>query len=103
MRFAIPRVEPLRAQLESVIAAIRGENVEYVDGTAGCGHSVWRSPRSKPAPRDRRSTRRELASANQADQVGEVRGYQRRRGDERDTERPKLESGNDTCATSINK
>ena len=35
VRFAIPRVEPLRAQLEAVIAAIRGEGVEYVDGQAG--------------------------------------------------------------------
>lgn len=35
VRFAIPRVEPLRAQLEAVTAAIRGEDVEYVDGQAG--------------------------------------------------------------------
>jgi UDP-N-acetylglucosamine 3-dehydrogenase len=35
VRFAIPRVEPLRAQLEAVTAAIRGEDTEYVDGKAG--------------------------------------------------------------------
>jgi UDP-N-acetylglucosamine 3-dehydrogenase len=35
VRFAIPRVEPLRAQLDAVVAAVRGEDVEYVDGAAG--------------------------------------------------------------------
>jgi len=35
VRFAIPRVEPLRAQLDAVVAAIRGEDVEYVDGDDG--------------------------------------------------------------------
>jgi UDP-N-acetylglucosamine 3-dehydrogenase len=35
VRFAIARVEPLRAQLEAVVAAVRGEAVEYVDGEAG--------------------------------------------------------------------
>ncbi len=35
VRFAIPRVEPLRAQLDAVLAAIHGGDVEYVDGRAG--------------------------------------------------------------------
>jgi UDP-N-acetylglucosamine 3-dehydrogenase len=35
VRFAIPRIEPLRAQLDAVLAAMRGEDVEYVDGQAG--------------------------------------------------------------------
>lgn len=35
IRFAIPRVEPLHAQLDAVVAAIRGEEVEIVTGEAG--------------------------------------------------------------------
>jgi predicted dehydrogenase len=35
VRFAIPRVEPLRAQLDAVVAAIRGDDVEYVEGEDG--------------------------------------------------------------------
>ena len=35
IRFAIPRVEPLRAQLEAVVGAVRGEDVELVTGEAG--------------------------------------------------------------------
>lgn len=35
VRFAIPRVEPLRAQLDAVVTAARGEDAEYVDGNAG--------------------------------------------------------------------
>ena len=35
VRFAIPRVEPLRAQLDAVVAAIGGADVEYGDGGAG--------------------------------------------------------------------
>lgn len=35
VRYAIARVEPLHAQLDAVVAAMRGEDVEYVDGRAG--------------------------------------------------------------------
>jgi len=35
VRFAIPRVEPLHAQLHAVLTAVRGGEVEYVDGQAG--------------------------------------------------------------------
>jgi predicted dehydrogenase len=35
IRFAIPRVEPLHAQLEAVVGAVRGEDVELVTGEAG--------------------------------------------------------------------
>ena len=53
VRFAIPRVEPLRAQLEAVIAAIRGEGVEYVDGQAGlarcASHSRDRRVSARPS------------------------------------------------------
>ena len=34
VRYAIPRIEPLHAQLDAVLAAVRGEDVEYVDGKA---------------------------------------------------------------------
>jgi predicted dehydrogenase len=35
VRFAIPRVEPLRAQFDALLATVDGEDVEYVDGAAG--------------------------------------------------------------------
>ena len=35
IRFAIPRTEPLRAQFDAVLAAVKGADVEYVDGRAG--------------------------------------------------------------------
>jgi UDP-N-acetylglucosamine 3-dehydrogenase len=35
VRFAIPRVEPLRAQLDAIVAAVNGDNAEHVDGLAG--------------------------------------------------------------------